>query len=149
MAPEDNKRLNAQRGILLFERQKDNNNLVNIEGGMYHSYASISHSYYENELDLHITCFIPDNEYAQVFARVTLNSRNEYEHPAVCIDVPGGEYKTYYNFTETKDIADLVQEMFTDYTIPTLVSTIFWNVETHQVLCELLPSEISELILSM
>ena len=140
------KELNSDYNSLLFEKSEDN--LVKIEGGMYQYYASIRHSYYANELDMQILCFVPDNKYAQVFARVTLNAQYEYELPVVGIDVVGNDYMTHYNFNETKDIEQLVHEIFTEYTVPKLVNKIFWNVCTHQVLCHILPIEISELIIA-
>ena len=137
---------NADYYGMLYEKSEDK--CVSIEGGMYEYQAIIRNSYWADEVFLQIVCNLPDSEYAQVFARVTLNAQNEYEHPVVGFDLPNNN-TTYNDFNQTKDIERLVHEIFTEYTIPKIVNKIFWNVQAHQVLCELVPSEISELIVSM
>jgi len=54
----------------------------------------------------------------------------------------------FHNFDAHTWIADLVNDVFADYVIPKMVSHSFWKLCAHEILCKIIPDEVSRYILN-
>lgn len=140
--------------VLSFENNEQYT--VEIEGLIY-NYNAVIHKQYPhaNALQISILCVCLQNSYNQFWIETTLED-DKYTDISIlkrALYIPDNlndsqaEYIQFYNFDHCKEIEQLVYELAADYVIPKLVENMFWRVCAHDVLCELVPSDISHHIL--
>ena len=124
-----------------------------IDGASYDYGASISHADVQNSLKINIICTsISTNIGSFCIDVIVTSDKYSYieilkinKHPFI----EEAEITTiFHSFDMHTWIADLVNEIFADYVIPKMVSHSFWKIHVHEVLCKIIPDEISQHILS-
>lgn len=127
-------------------------NGVSYDYGASISYADVQNS--QNPLKININCTSFSNPSIGSFCIDVVMTSDKYsyieilkinKHPFI----EETEITTiFHSFDMHMWIADLVNEIFADYVIPKMVSHSFWKIHVHEVLCKIIPDEISQHILS-